>query len=409
MRLHWLRRRYVSLLSLCELVLFLNGCANVRYTAEPVADKPQTPDQKGVATQNRYRIDEYLIRKDSLNKSFNLGDFKVAAAKAYPGVFGIGGIPISIREEEVVDQHVHFSWGSLAYLVSLGVWPAVIQQDYTERFVVEAKDDSIEPFDFTVFFRIDQSVSFLSPLGLLVEAPESQKGPVSFSLSGRIVVNGQVGVAANEVKYSAVAYAVAHKIVELERAGKVRGRTQRASSMGAAAGTGSLSNGAAPPSYRVVSCVREADSDFSYRFVVDVSGSVDSPLTAFRLAQREFRAFIKEDYLETFPSSDERLIYVDFPEYWLKNSLIEGRAVVLAMTVSSLEYDSDTHCGKLSVRINSNQYEEARKYVRKNIETLARDKNIAIVTGEIPPAAKFYLGREEIKDGNILEIEFKTE
>lgn len=34
---------------------------------------------------------------------------------------------------------------------------------------------------------------------------------------------------------------------------------------------------------------------------------------------------------------------------------------------------------------------------------------IALTTGEIPPAAKFYLGREELKDGNVLEIEFKTE
>ena len=61
------------------------------------------------------------------------------------------------------------------------------------------------------------------------------------------------------------------------------------------------------------------------------------------------------------------------------------------------------------MRVNANQYEEARQWVRKNIETLARDKNIALTTGEIPPAAKFYLGREEFKDGNTLEIEFKTE
>ena len=50
-----------------------------------------------------------------------------------------------------------------------------------------------------------------------------------------------------------------------------------------------------------------------------------------------------------------------------------------------------------------------RKWFRKIIETLARDRNIALVTGEIPPAAKFYLGREELKDGNVLEIEFRTE
>ena len=82
---------------------------------------------------------------------------------------------------------------------------------------------------------------------------------------------------------------------------------------------------------------------------------------------------------------------------------------MLTISVASLIYDPNTRKGKLAVRVNANQYEEARQWVRKNIETLARDKNIALTTGEIPPAAKFYLGREEFKDGNTLEIEFKTE
>jgi len=63
----------------------------------------------------------------------------------------------------------------------------------------------------------------------------------------------------------------------------------------------------------------------------------------------------------------------------------------------------------MAVRFGVGQYKDAREWIRQNIETLARDKNIALTTGEIPPAAKFYLGREELKDGNILEIEFKTE
>ena len=102
-------------------------------------------------------------------------------------------------------------------------------------------------------------------------------------------------------------------------------------------------------------------------------------------------------------------LFVDFPEYELDNGKITGHAVVLLITVTSLTYDPNTRTGKLAVKVNANQYEEARKWIRKNVETLARDKNIALTTGEIPPAAKFYLGREELKDGNVLEIEFKTE
>lgn len=81
----------------------------------------------------------------------------------------------------------------------------------------------------------------------------------------------------------------------------------------------------------------------------------------------------------------------------------------LAIDPLSLVYDEDGRCGKLVVKFNAAQAAEARAWIRKNFETLARDKNIPLTTGDIPPAARFLLGREELKEGNILEIEFKTE
>ena len=160
--------------------------------------------------------------------------------------------------------------------------------------------------------------------------------------------------------------------------------------------------------YDIKLCERESGNDFAYCFVLDLIGN-DKSLRTFRYVQKEFREAIKEDYAESFPGVDKNVLFVDFPEYKLKDGKIEGRAVVLTIAVSSLTYDPNTRKGILAVRVNANQYEEARKWVRKNIETLARDKNIALTTGEIPPAAKFYLGREELKDGNILEVEFRTE
>ncbi len=159
--------------------------------------------------------------------------------------------------------------------------------------------------------------------------------------------------------------------------------------------------------YQIISCERETGSDFSYRFVLELADKLN--LHTFRAVQQEFRAAVKADYAESFPGVDERTLFVDFPEYKLDNGKITGCAVVLTISVASLTYDPNTRKGKLAVKVNANQYEEARKWIRKNIETLARDKNIALTTGEIPPAAKFYLGREELKDGNVLEIEFKTE
>lgn len=161
--------------------------------------------------------------------------------------------------------------------------------------------------------------------------------------------------------------------------------------------------------YKIVKFSRESGSQFSYRFVLALNNEENSSLQTLRLVQQEFREAVKADYVESFPIADIRSLRVDFPEYELDNGKITGRAVVLSISVTSLTYDPNTRTGRLAVKVNANQYEEARKWIRKNIETLAQDKNIALVTGEIPPAARFYLGREELKDGNVLEIEFKTE
>ena len=93
----------------------------------------------------------------------------------------------------------------------------------------------------------------------------------------------------------------------------------------------------------------------------------------------------------------------------MKESVVEGRAEVMRISVVSLQYDATRRKGVISVKIGANRFEDARKWVRKNIETLAKDKNIALVTGTIPPEARFYLGAERVKEGNVLEIEFETE
>ena len=131
-------------------------------------------------------------------------------------------------------------------------------------------------------------------------------------------------------------------------------------------------------------------------------------LQTFSAVQNVLANEIRSAYRQEHSGVDLYSLQIAFyPE--LVNGKIKGRAEVLTITLVSLTYDAYTRHGKMAARFNANQYEEARKWIRKNIETLARDKNIALVTGEIPPAAKFYLGREELKDGNVLEIEFKTE
>lgn len=169
-----------------------------------------------------------------------------------------------------------------------------------------------------------------------------------------------------------------------------------------------LSAASAKP-YSIIRCERENGSDFAYRFVLKLADGADTGLNAFRVVQQDFRAAVSADYAEAFALDSPDGLYVDFPEFSLRDGMIEGRAVVLTIKITSLVYNPQTRKGVLAVKASANQFEEARLFVRRNIETLARDKNIALVTGEIPEKARFYLGREEIKDGNILEMEFMTE
>ena len=163
------------------------------------------------------------------------------------------------------------------------------------------------------------------------------------------------------------------------------------------------------PPYRLVKCEREKGSEYAYVFEVELINVTTDPIQMFGAIQYRFADTIRNMYALSYPSKDSRRLEIEFSDYSLSDNRIRGRAVVLEITPMTLAYDANTRRGKMSVRLNANQYEEARKWIRKNIETLARDKNIALTTGEIPPAAKFYLGREELKDGNVLEIEFKTE
>ena len=124
----------------------------------------------------------------------------------------------------------------------------------------------------------------------------------------------------------------------------------------------------------------------------------------------EFAESVKEEYKDAFPGADVASLSVAFPESELKiaGERISGCAVVLTIKPLSLIYDPHTRIGKVSVRFNPDQREEARAWVIKNIKTLTRDKNIALVTGQLPPDANCDLLGEKV-DGNVMEVEFKTE
>ena len=84
-------------------------------------------------------------------------------------------------------------------------------------------------------------------------------------------------------------------------------------------------------------------------------------------------------------------------------------ADVGGFTVKSMTYDSASRKGRVSILVANGNFDMARVWARNYISTLAKDKNVALVSGKLPDNAKFYLGDEIIIDGKLLEVEFETE
>ena len=410
----------------------LSGCVQYRRACTPIV-----PDQGlRIETENKYKIETWLCRfEDGTTHCMDnkwIGLRNDAFMDCLPGVFSSDGKPVRVIENRSPSKSE--SWGLwtilVPYMVSIFTLPAYggfdRYNDYEFEFGGELPN-------VTVQVRSEGATAVsLSPVALLLPMGDHKPEPGrrSFSDHSRKIAGDPPEMLLRD---RAVAYGLATRLKAFEAAGKVAVDTSQkhqrksvdigdpkehavapeivsgvASQPGAQSPTGRPNEKEVDQLYNILSCKRETGNDFAYRFELEVVGK-NSSLRTFRAVQQEFRKAVKDDYIESTPGAVSDNLYVEFPEYELKGGKIVGRAVVLTISVVSLSYDPNTRTGKLAVKVNANQYEEARKWVRKNIETLARDKNIALVTGEIPPAAKFYLGREELKDGNVLEIEFKTE
>jgi len=162
------------------------------------------------------------------------------------------------------------------------------------------------------------------------------------------------------------------------------------------------------PAHRVVSIAQDTGRDFTFRFKLELLEMPHDPDKAKSAVLKEFRESLKNEYAASVPGAKKTSFVANLTEVKMDGRLIHGRATLLAMSLVSLSYDASTRRGKLSVRFNAGQDKEAREWIRKNIETLARDKNIALVTGQLPPDANCDLLGEKV-DGNVMEVEFKTE
>ena len=159
--------------------------------------------------------------------------------------------------------------------------------------------------------------------------------------------------------------------------------------------------------YEIVEFNKDDDCVYRYSFVLKRRDSSRVAVRESRDLKKILRAMIREDYIASFPDAS-RSVVIDFPKFSLQNGRVIGKAVALTFSVASLQYDPHRRTGVLRIRIGENQFEDARKYARKNIESIARDKNIALDAKTIPPSSVFYLEGEKL-DGGMLEISFRVE
>jgi len=152
---------------------------------------------------------------------------------------------------------------------------------------------------------------------------------------------------------------------------------------------------------------REASDKYAYRFILKLNDSSGADLNLSRRIQADLRQSVQDDYLASAGTKDASALRIEFPEYAIRGGKVEGRAVVMTVELLEFIYDPATAHGRLAVKVNPQQYEVTRQWVRNNIATLARDKNANLI-GILSGKPRFTIGREILRDDNVLEVEFNT-
>ena len=383
---------YVKMFAILATV-FVHGCVSTRNSASPaVADIG--PD---VLTRYRYRLSR--VYNGETAETIRLKDEFLA--KYHPHVFSANGLPFALRIKfDRMDSAK--TWTTIPCMCSIGVIPQHKRDTTTFNCSVEMADsvDGTVSFDLV---SIQDRAEGNSPIAyLFYNGDASVEGHRVFShnewsSSMYYVPDPAKRMEIDEQFRQALAYGIAVKLKELEDSGKVDAMLRKQAEQRSAA-----------PAHSIVQLTRDSDSGFSYTFAIDLAKTPADMKAAARAVLREFMKSVKEEYMDAFPNADAASLSVAFSNLKVEGRRIGGRAAVLTIKPLSLTYDANARRGKLSVRFNAGQADEARAWIRRNIKTLARDKNIALVTGRLPPEATFRTLGEKV-DGDVMEIDFRTE
>lgn len=159
-----------------------------------------------------------------------------------------------------------------------------------------------------------------------------------------------------------------------------------------------------------------AKSKVEFRQAEDRSGVYRLTLESPEPMSADQRVYVQEYFrsraAESFAKSnaiDSSRVVVALLSEGMETNRYRAVATACGADDIALSYNPDTRRGVLAMKIRDGDFNGTRELIRRHIEAIVRDKNIRLVAGVPPPPGRYYLLGENVKPGNVLEIEFKSE
>lgn len=382
-----------------------------------------------VLTRHRYHLTCVYGGDNSQNWNVKEDFF----SRHQPHVFAADGIPVSMRiSMKIFNSSNSDHYGNfLLHMCTFTIFPVVVNTSVIYDCFIDVDGIDNNGVSFQVVDMGDNATSQLvpSPLWWYTDSPYVEGCPV-FSQHEQTMIStwlnckvhhqkkGILGsdkealgfamplnlfsqpnnvFSCGELMERALAYGVAVKLKELEDSGKIDAMLKKKAAEVSTA-----------PKHNIIRLDRDSDKTFTYSFELELAQNPADFKKAWQAVLLDFAKSLKEDYRDAFPSADMASLKVSFSGFKRNGLRLSGSAAVLTLKPVSLEYNSHNRKGTMSVRFAEGQVSETSTWIRRNIKTLVRDKNIALTSGSLPPEGKFAITNEKI-DGNVMTIEFMVE
>lgn len=377
------------------ILSFALGCVHSRITSSVDV----STEAESVETRNRYQP----INKGWCGFAIEAEDFKCFQ----PKVFACDGIPITLNAN-IESVESDWGWTGILSAMTIGVLPWIETRHVHVKYTLSLANAPEKSFDTCT--RRGQAFAWL-PIPLLF-----------FNCKPELCFNNKDAVSVSgfsfdfEPEKQMVAYGLARRLKELEDAGcvtaDVKARQWAEKSVdgeGSVRGASVFGSERASLPFEIVKLECDAMRDFSYRFELAKKGGENLAVSDYGPIRSAFMATIRAHYANEHKEVNARSLVVDFPEYVVSGKRITGVVAVLIVSPQLVSYDSAKRKGRIVAKIGKNQFADARRWMRKNIEAIACDGNIVKEGDDIPAGARFYIGHEQLGENGIMEMDFKTE